>query len=192
MTRPPEHHRSAFDAAPLLTLTDSDRAPLTGRRSVLRTWGRTRWGTAAAAALLAAAALVFANGAFDGASVAAALGASVLVVAGSASLGLLIGSFVSAPIGAEATVCDIRGPLFGLMGLMLATSQSRSSLLVQMFAGLPLDAIRFAVQPAVGVAAVALMVAALAGRLRLERSALSDPARAEACATCTALFPGRR
>lgn len=65
-------------------------------------------------------------------------------------------------------------------------------LLVQMFAGLPLDAIRSGVQPAVGGAAVVLVAAALSGRLRLERAALADPANAEACATCTPLFPGRR
>jgi hypothetical protein len=139
--------------------------------------------------VLAAAALVVANGAFDAASLPGALWTAVLVAAGSAAFGLLVGSLVGAPIGAEATACDVRGPLFGVMGLLLATTQGRSSLLVQLFAGLPLDAIRYGVQPAAGAAAVALMAAALSARLRLERDALSDPAGAQPCAACVPLFP---
>ncbi|WP_208710946.1 hypothetical protein [Sinomonas sp. R1AF57] len=96
------------------------------------------------------------------------------------------------PIGAEATFCDLRGPLFGAIGLLLATTQSRSGLLMQMFAGLPLDAIHWGVQPAVGVAAVVLMAAALSARLKLERDALADPAEAKACATCVPIRPGPR
>jgi hypothetical protein len=141
--------------------------------------------------VLAAAALVFANGAFAATSLPGTLWTGALVGAGSASFGLLVGSLVGAPIGAGATACDVRGPLFGLMGLLLATTQGRSSLLVQLFAGLPLDAIRYGVQPAVGAAAVVLMAAALSARLRLERDALEDPAGAQACATCVPLFPRR-
>jgi hypothetical protein len=180
---------SAFDADPVLSLPAAPpRLPAT-RRAVLATWLRGRWATAAAAAVLAAAALVVANGAFDAASLPGALWTAVLVAAGSAAFGLLVGSLVGAPIGAEATACDVRGPLFGMMGLLLATTQGRSSLLVQLFAGLPLDAIRYGVQPAAGAAAVALMAAALSARLRLERDALSDPAGAQACAACVPLFP---
>lgn len=143
-------------------------------------------------AVLVAAALILANGAFDGAAFPGALWTALLVLAGSAAMGLLIGSFVSAPIGAEATMCDLRGPLFGMMGLLLATTQGQQSTIVQMFAGLSLDTIRFVVQPAVGIAAVALMAAALSGRLKLERDAFADPTNAAACATCVPLVPRRR
>jgi hypothetical protein len=165
---------------------------VTSRWPVVTTWTAARWGIGAAAAVLSAAALVFANGAFDAAALPGAAWTGALVLAGSAALGLLVASLVKAPIGAEATFCDLRGPLFGAIGLLLATTQSRSSLLVQMFAGLPLDAIRWGVQPAVGVAAVVLMGAALSARLKLERDALADPAAAQACATCVPIRPGPR
>lgn len=181
----------AFDAEPVLSLPTAPPLAPSTRRAVLATWTRGRWATAAGAAVLAAAALVVANGAFVAASLPGALWTAVLVAAGSAAFGLLVGSLVGAPIGAEATACDVRGPLFGMMGLLLATTQSRSSLLVQLFAGLPLDAIRFGVQPAVGGAAVVLMAAALSSRLRLERDALADPAGAQACSTCVPLFGHR-
>lgn len=187
----PAPQPSAFDAEPLLTLPAAAPPAPTTRWSVLAAWTRVRWAAAAAAAGLAAAALVFANGAFAGAPLPWALWTAAVVAAGSAAFGLLVGSLVGAPIGADATACDVRGPLFGMMGLLLATTQSRSGLIVQLFAGLPLDAIRYAVQPAVASAAVVLMVAALSGRLRLERDALADPAAAEACATCMPLFPHR-
>lgn len=190
--REAEAASSVFAPEPILTLSDQAPVPLGGRWSVLRTWTRTRRGIAATVAVLAAAALVFANGAFDGAALPGALWTGLLVLAGSAAVGLLIGSFVGAPIGAEATMCDLRGPLFGMMGLLLATTQGQQSTIVQMFAGLSLDTIRFVVQPVVGIAAVALMATALSGRLRLERDALADPANAEACATCVPLVPRRR
>ncbi|AMM34665.1 hypothetical protein SA2016_4011 [Sinomonas atrocyanea] len=186
-----EPHGPAFDADPVLVLPAGGPRGLASRWSVPMTWTGSRWATAAAAVVLAAAALVFANGAFAAASLPGALWTAALVGVGSATFGLLVGSLVGAPIGAGATACDLRGPLFGMMGLLLATTQSRSSLLVQLFAGLPLDAIRFGVQPAVGAAAVALMAAALSSRLRLERDALADPAGAQACATCVPLFPRR-
>lgn len=192
-----EPHGSASDAGPLLALPAAGPRALPSRWSVLRTWTGARRATAAAAAALAAAALVFANGAFDAAPFPGALWmvalvwTVALVAAGSAAFGLLVGSLVRAPIGAEPTACDVRGPLFGMTGLLLATTQSRSSLLVQLFAGLPPDAIRAVVQPAVGAAAVALMVAALSARCRLERDALADPAGTQACATCAPLFPHR-
>lgn len=186
-----EPEQPAFGAEPILTLASQAAMPLSSRWSVLGMWTRTRWGIGATAAVLAAAALVFANGAFAGAATPGALWIGLLVLAGSAAMGLLVGSLVGAPIGAEATMCDLRGPLFGMMGLLLATTQGSQSMIVQMFAGLPLDTIHFVVQPAVGVAAVVLMTAALSGRLRLERSAIEDPVNAEACATCTPLFPGR-
>lgn len=183
--------RSAFDADPVLALPAAPSLPAASRWSVPRTWTGTRWGIGAAAAVLAAAALVFINGSFAGVPLAGALWNGALVLVGSAVFGLLVGSLVGAPIGAEATVCDVRGPLFGMMGLSLALTQSESSLLVQLFAGLPLDAIRLGVQPAVGAAAVVLMAGALSARLRLERDTLADPSAAQACATCSPLFPGR-
>lgn len=181
-----------FDTEPVLALERQPALPGGGRWSVLRTWARGRWSVGAAAAVLAAAALAVANGAFSGATLPGVLWTGLLVLAGSAALGLLVASLVGAPIGAEATVCDLRGPLFGMMGLLLATSQGNQSMIVQLFAGLSLDTIRLVVQPAVGVAAVALMLAALSSRLRLEHTALADPENAAACATCTPIFPGRR
>lgn len=125
---------------------------MTSRWLIITTWTAARWGIGAAAAVLSAAALVFANGAVDGAALP----------------------------GAAWT---------GAIGLLLATTRSRSGLLVQMFAGLPLDAIRWGVQPAVGVAAVVLLGGALSARLKLEGDTLADPAAAQACATFVPIRP---
>ena len=144
---------------------------------VLRGWSRARVGTSLAAAGLAAALLMAANG------ISAGAGSSwtglALVAAGSILAGFLAGSYVSAPIGAAATLCDLRWPVLGLFGVIWASSEREA---------LP------AVQAAVGLLALALMAWALHGRLELERKATlgrdgSPDSDVEVCTDCRPLFP---
>ncbi|MBT1004389.1 hypothetical protein KIH31_17525 [Paenarthrobacter sp. DKR-5] len=162
------------------------------RLAVLRAWSRGRWGAAAAVAVVAAVVIGGANDLFGLAGITGHAAALLLTAAGAAVGGLLMGSYIGAPEGAEPTVCDIRWPLFGFAGLSLATTGNPNSLLMQMFSGLGPAVLHSAVQPALGALSVALMAGTLAGRLNLEGRALSDPEGAAACTSCTPLRPAVR
>ena len=175
--------------------------------SVLRHWRWSRWAVAATATLLALAGLTAAGGLFPGTRPAAfsGPGASVpwwdypLVAFTAVLAGLIIASYVGAPIGAEATLCDIRWPVLGLAGTVLATGPSSGeNLLTQLFAGSSPALLAYLVQPVLGIAAAALLARVLATRLSRERKALApstDEAGAadqDACVSCRPLFTPRR
>ena len=99
----------------------------------LRNWRWTRVAAAGIAAATAAAVVVSLNGMM---TVAGAAWWNVLIVAtGSLLAGLVVGSYIGAPIGADATVCDTRWPLLGLTGLVVATSTGQATLAADLFTG---------------------------------------------------------
>jgi len=167
----------------------------------LRRWQRPRMVAAGITAIAAAAVLVAANGlAGTGAAWAGTAWAvwwSVPAVAAGALLaGLIVGSYVRAPIGAEATLCDTRWPVLGLAGLALGTSPGPDSLLAYLFSWAAPAVLGAVIQPAVSLASLALLGWALRLRLDLERAALAPddgaPASAGSCPTCRPLFPAAR
>lgn len=144
---------------------------------VLRSWSRSRVAATVVAAGLAAVFLMAANGMIAGAGTGWT--GYALVGAGSVLAGFLAGSYVNAPIGAAATLCDLRWPVLGLFGVVWASSTREA---------LP------AVQIAVGILSLAVMAWALHGRLELERKVTlgrsgSPDADVEVCTDCRPLFP---
>ena len=146
---------------------------------VLRSWARSRVAAAIVAAGLAAAFLMAANGMIAGAGTGWT--GYALVGAGSVLAGFLAGSYVHAPIGAAATLCDLRWPVLGLFGAVWASSAREA---------LP------SAQTAVGILSLAVMAWALHGRLELERKVTLDrsgspDADVDACTDCRPLFPAK-
>lgn len=172
----------------------------------LRRWQRPRIAAAGITAVAAAAALVAANGmAGAGAAIAGTAWAGTswatwwsvpAIAAGSLLAGLIVGSYVRAPIGAEATLCDTRWPVLGLAGLALGTSPGPDSLLAYLFSWAAPALLGAVIQPAVSLAFLALLGWALRLRLDLERAALAPddgaPFGAVSCPTCRPLFPPAR
>lgn len=92
----------------------------------VRRWRSSRVAVAAVAAAAAAAVVVATNGMMT--ETAATWWSFVVLAAGSLLTGLVAGSYIGAPIGAEATLCDLRWPVLGLTGLVVATSTGQGSL----------------------------------------------------------------
>ena len=163
---------------------------------LLRRWQRPRFVAAGVSAVATAAALVAANGAVIPPTAWAAWWSVPAIAAGALLAGLIVGSYVRAPIGAEATLCDTRWPVLGLAGLALGTSPGPDSLLAYLFSWAAPAVLGAVIQPAVSLASLALLGWALRLRLDLERSALApdDGATvgAGSCPTCRPLFPPAR
>ncbi len=107
-------------------------------------------------------------------------------ITGSGLVGAVVASYFGAPIGAAATRCDLRWPALAVLGLSFA-NDLRS----------PVPVLSGWSQPAVDVAALALLVWALAERVRLERSVMSRTTGGmgtdgPSCTTCRPLLPIRR
>lgn len=154
----------------------------------LRTWPARRRLIAAGVAIVAFAGVVLASGIVgvaDGAlSFPGPWWAYLVVAAGTSLVGLVVASYIGTPIGADATLCDTRWPVLGLIALYLATDLNTA---VPMITGIA--------RPAVAVAALALLVWALLERLATERRAVARLDRAspgqvdgEVCTTCRPLF----
>ena len=109
------------------------RHHLSGDFALLRRWRPVRRAGAGIAAAAAAAVVVSMNGMMG--PPGAVWWNAVIVAAGSVLTGLVVGSYVDAPIGAEATVCDTRWPLIGLTGLVIATSTGQGTLAAHLFTG---------------------------------------------------------
>ncbi|MEO5781250.1 MULTISPECIES: hypothetical protein [Arthrobacter] len=158
----------------------------------LGTWRRARFAAAGAGAVAAAAAVGSVNGMIiDG---GAPWWSLAVLAAGAVLTGLVLGSYVRAPIGAEATLCDTRWPLIGLTGLVLATSTGPDTLATHLFTGAAPWVLAGMIQPAFAILSLGLLGWALRERLALERWAMAPPDDgnpAGACATCRPLFPTR-
>lgn len=159
----------------------------------LRRWRRPRIVVAGITAALFAAVLAAANGMVGAGAAWAAWWTVPAIAAGSLLAGLVVGSYVQAPIGAEATVCDTRWPLLGLAGLALGTSPDPDSLLAYLFSWASPAVLGAVIQPAASLASLALLGWALRLRLDLERAALTPageaPIGGEVCTSCRPLFP---
>jgi len=154
----------------------------------LRTWPARRRMIAAGVAIVAFAVVVLASGILgvvDGVlSFPCPWWAYLAVAAGAGLVGLVVASYIGTPIGADATLCDTRWPVFGLIALYLATDLRTAAPMVTGIA-----------RPAVAVAALALLVWALLERLASERRAVARLDRAspgqvdgDVCTTCRPLF----
>ncbi|CAN5306940.1 hypothetical protein BH11ACT4_BH11ACT4_11070 [soil metagenome] len=165
----------------------------------IRGWPRVRWYLAILGASLAFAALALGSGVVGPAQQAQFGGVAFWVFpvigAGALLLGALIASYVRAPIGAGATFCDLRWPMFGLIGLALASGQSTAGALFADFMVGPPGSLADLGRLALGIAAIAELAWALGQRLTIERAAVArshadgDAVGATVCTTCRPLFP---
>ncbi|MCY7324973.1 MAG: hypothetical protein LH605_02435 [Microbacteriaceae bacterium] len=165
--------------------------PLLRLIAELRRWPTVRWAAALAAAALSAGLLVIASAlpVASGAD-AGTLWSLAAVAAGSALIGLIVASYLRAPIGADALLCDLRWPAVGLLALHFSTDLRSAEPI--------LDG---AVRAIVAFAAIALLLWALRERLVRERLAserratapadADAPVSGEVCTTCRPLFPRR-
>lgn len=166
------------------------RHQLRGEFALLRRWRPVRRARAGIAAAAAATVVVSMN------EMTCPTGAvwwhAVIVAAGSILAGLIVGSYLGAPIGAEPTVCDTRWPLIGLTGLVIATSTGQGTLAAHLFTGTAPILLAAVIQPAFALLSLALLGWALRKRLTLERMALTPStggASRDVCTTCRPLFP---
>lgn len=113
---------------------------------------------------------------------------TVIVAAGSILAGLIVGSYLGAPIGAEATVCDTRWPVIGLTGMVIATSTGQGTLTAHLFAGAVPAVLAGVIQP--GFALLSLLGWALRACLDLERKAVNPSTDGgDVRTTCRPLLP---
>ena len=144
-------------------------------------WPNRRRLIAAGVAAVAFAAIALASGLLGiGVAAAAPWWSYAFAAIGSGLVGLVVAGYFGAPIGAEATLCDTRWPVLGLIGLYLATDVASVE-----------PVLTGAVRPVVALAALALLVWALRERLESEReaSAAEPGEEGAACTTCRPLFP---
>lgn len=148
----------------------------------LRLWTTRRWMISAGVAAAAYVGLAIASGtiASIGGSLTfpGPLWAYALMAVGAGLAGMVVASYFAAPIGAEATMCDLRWPVLGLVAIVLSTDLRTA---VPMLTG--------AVRPVVALAAIALLAWALLERLGAEHRAVADTGDGEVCTTCRPLFP---
>ncbi|WP_294181167.1 hypothetical protein [uncultured Schumannella sp.] len=117
---------------------------------------------------------------------------AIALVIGSLLAGATFATFLRPPVGAEATVCDLRGPLIGSVLLGLGTDAGEASLVTGV------------AQPVLAVASLIVLGVGLYDRLRRERAALRHAERRQAavlaglvdagdpgevCLDCRPLFP---
>lgn len=169
------------------------RHRLGGGFRVLRSWRPIRIAGAGIAAAAAAAVVVSMNGMMTPAGTV--WWNVVIVAAGALLAGLVVGSYLGAPIGAEATVCDTRWPMIGLTGVVIATSTGQGTLAADLFTSAAPAVLAGVIQPAFALLALALLAWALRARLELERKAVStstDGDTGDVCTTCQPLFPTKK
>ncbi|KFF59461.1 hypothetical protein JF66_11070 [Cryobacterium sp. MLB-32] len=151
----------------------------------LRRWTRRRWAIAAAVAAVVGVGLALASGAVavvDGAlGVPGSPWALALTAVGAGMVGLVVASYFATPIGAEATMCDLRWPVLGVIAILLSTDLRAD---VPMLTGI--------VRPVVALAAIALLAWAARERLEAERRAVDETGDGDVCTTCRPLLPGVR
>lgn len=179
-----------------LVASDSGRAKaeawhqLIGNFRLLRSWRPVRRAGAGIAAAAAAAVVVSMNGMMT--PPGAVWWNAVIIAAGSILAGLIVGSYLGAPIGAEATVCDTRWPVIGLTGMVISTSTGQGTLAAQLFPGAAPAVLAGVIQPAFALLSLVLLGWALRARLELERTTVTPSTEGDdgdVCTTCRPLFP---
>jgi hypothetical protein len=136
----------------------------------LRLWSPRRWLLATAVALTSIGGLILTAAMLPGvATPGAPWWTFAAVAAGGILLGLIVAGYIETPIGAEATMCDLRWPVLGLLGLYVA---SDATALVPTLSA--------EVRPVLALAAVAVLGWGLAERMRGERHALAAGRRRDA------------
>ncbi|MHB1172079.1 MAG: hypothetical protein ACYCZY_06235 [Lacisediminihabitans sp.] len=163
-------------------------------------WSDRRWRVAVGIAVLVLAGLVAASGIVTFTNGVPGFPGSwwiyTVTVVGAGAIGLVVASYIEAPIGAEATLCDVRWPGVSLIALYLATDLRTAAPILGDMA-----------RPAVAVAALAVLTWALIERLGRERRAVARRAQQDTacltsdatgdvdtgaeCSTCRPLFPRR-
>ncbi|SEN34811.1 hypothetical protein [Cryobacterium luteum] len=147
----------------------------------LRTWPRRRQLIALGVATAVVVGILATTGLLSGPAVSLCWTIPTVVV-GSMLIGLIVSSYLGTPIGADATLCDTRWPILGVIALYLTTEIHS----FQPIFSAP-------VRPVVAAAAVALLVWALHERLESERKATraaeTGSPDGEVCTTCRPLFP---
>ena len=94
--------------------------------------------------------------------------AATALVAGSLLAGATFATFRRPPLGAEATVCDLRGPLIGSLLLGLGTDAGEASL------------VSGVAQPVLAAAGLIVLAVGLVDRLLRERAAVRHAERRQA------------
>lgn len=168
--------------------------PLEQNWRLLRRW-RWRWPrvtVAGVAAITVAAAVISMNGMMTASQTPWWNIAAVTI--GSLLAGLVVGSYVGAPIGAQATVCDTRWPILGIAGLVLATPSAPANVSTHLLSGASPTVLAGAVQAVIAIVSLALLMWAVGERFELERKAVSPSTSmesGESCASCSPLFPSK-
>tara|TARA_R110000868_G_scaffold6370_11_gene36404 strand:+ start:20268 stop:20834 length:567 start_codon:yes stop_codon:yes gene_type:complete len=94
--------------------------------------------------------------------------AAIVLGAGSLLAGATLSTFRRPPLGAEATVCDLRGPLIGSLLLGLGTDAGEASL------------VSGVAQPVLAAAGLIVLAVGLVDRLLRERAAVRHAERRQA------------
>lgn len=167
----------------------------------LRGWSTRRWLIVAVVASALSGVMAVASGMWAAApvgnlSTAPSWWTYAIAGAGVVLSALTVATYIGAPLGAEATFCDLRWPILGLVGIALAIdAPGQMSPLTELFDSSTVMAI--SARPILGVLALALLAWALMQRLILERSVTAaavssnthDGNAGETCTTCRPLFP---
>lgn len=163
----------------------------------LRLWPVTRWITAGSTWLVLVVALVgttrvLAHPLNAGLGTADAWWGLPTIGVAALLASLTIGSYVRPTPGAEATMCDLRWPVFGLGATILAVGSPTTGPFAGFLVGPEGSGAHFA-RLALALAAVGILLWGLIDRLSHERAArrateLDDEAGI-VCTTCRPLFP---
>lgn len=166
----------------------------------LRLWPMTRWITAGAAWLVLLVALVGTTrvlapplntglGTTDASWGLPMIGVAALLAA------LTVASYVRPTPGAEATMCDLRWPVFGLGATVLAVGSPTTGPFPGFLDG-PEGSVAHFARLALAMAALGILLWGLIDRLRQERAARQatelDDKAGIACTTCRPIFPAAR
>jgi hypothetical protein len=159
-------------------------------------WPRVRWFIAGCIALALAAGLGSSTGLLAEQSTVPGGFDEVIfwwvyptIILGAIGAGVLIASYSRAPSGAGATFCDLRWPLFALLGIALATgSRATGETFAALLAG-PSGSLAEVARMCLGAASLLLIAWALRDRLALEQAARDAADSGEVYPVCTDCRP---
>lgn len=155
----------------------------------LQSWPARRWMITVGVTVAALLALAGASGSVapTGGPITPTWWGALAALCGAGFVGMIVASYFGTPVGSDATLCDTRWPVLGLIALHLATD-ARS----------PEPFLTGPARPVFAVAAVALLAWALRERLasehraNAERDANTVTTDDDACTACRPLFSRSR